>query len=61
MKDAKTNPPTEAGYWNVSYPNISSAAAMHEYFDGVKWANNPKAGQMFWWEGTRRDDNPNIR
>lgn len=61
MSDCVKNPPTEAGYWNVSITGVMSCAAIYWLYDGTKWHTDSfidgelKEGDAQWWEGTRRD------
>ena len=64
MNDCFTNPPTEAGTYNVSIKGVMTVAPIFWKFDGKKWdtkhyeamMNGPLGpGMAFWYEGTKQE------
>lgn len=64
MNDCFTNPPTEAGTYNVSVNGVRTIAPIFWRFNGTGWsASDAKPyldkplgpGMAFWYEGTKKE------
>jgi hypothetical protein len=59
--DCFTDPPKEAGYWNVDIKGIMACCAIYWLYDGEKWhtcsflQGELSEGKARWFDGSRRD------